>query len=528
MLAALGVAVISCTVSCTLTQDDYRPTLTESGTAQPEPEPVDDSAAPAPEPEVSEGCSVSLECPDGFECAGDVCVPSGCNPAEDVSACVVDVCEGDECLPATCRDGEQGDGETGLDCGGPCLPCASDAGCSDDAECAPGACVEGRCAEPSCQDGLTNQDETGADCGGTTCARCGVGVGCAADSDCGDGLFCPSMTSSCSPVSCQDGVQNGGERGMDCGGGSCPGCEVGAPCETPNDCASSSCVEGNCAAPSCADGVRNGGESDVDCGGDCDACGTGLACNAAADCTSSVCEDDDCDPGAATCCQAPACNDGVRNGNETAVDCGVAPCGRCDEGAPCTQGNQCDSNVCAGGACAELCDDGVRDGNESAADCGGTEVGCPRCDDGDVCASDADCASGECDAGVCVSCSDGSENGDEEGVDCGSSEPGCPACPRCSVENSTDLGGVGNVSNITGDACARITAFPGYAPTLFDTFEGGTYPVPFSYRQECTGVGGTGTFDTEYDRVVFAGLGTGCAVIIDLAGPSAPLQVRWY
>jgi hypothetical protein len=48
---------------------------------------------------------------------------------------------------ATCSDGIQNQGETGIDCGGPCAPCAT------------------------CNDGIQNQGETGVDCGGP-CAPC--------------------------------------------------------------------------------------------------------------------------------------------------------------------------------------------------------------------------------------------------------------------------------------------------------------------------------------------------------------------
>ena len=50
----------------------------------------------------------------------------------------------------TCSDGIQNQGETGVDCGGPCSPC------------------------PTCSDGIQNQNETGIDCGGV-CAACPVG-----------------------------------------------------------------------------------------------------------------------------------------------------------------------------------------------------------------------------------------------------------------------------------------------------------------------------------------------------------------
>ncbi len=79
-------------------------------------------------------------------------------------------------------------------------------------------------AEPTCDDGIQNGNETGIDCGG----------------DCAD---CPEPT-------CEDGIQNGDETGIDCGG-SC------SPCVT---------------QPTCNDGIQNGTETGIDCGGDCADC----------------------------------------------------------------------------------------------------------------------------------------------------------------------------------------------------------------------------------------------------------------
>ncbi|MFN3199693.1 MAG: hypothetical protein ACE366_14905 [Bradymonadia bacterium] len=41
------------------------------------------------------------------------------------------------------------------------------------------------------------------------------------------------------------------------------------------------CSGGTCAAPACDDGVGNGDETDVDCGGSCAPCPSGLRCAAA-------------------------------------------------------------------------------------------------------------------------------------------------------------------------------------------------------------------------------------------------------
>jgi hypothetical protein len=72
---------------------------------------------------------------------------------------------------------------------------------------------------------------------------------------------------------------------------------------------------------SCEDGIRGGEETDIDCGGEvCVACVPGASCERHTDCTSSVC--------LAGVCAAPSCEDGIRGGNETGVDCG-GDCPRC-------------------------------------------------------------------------------------------------------------------------------------------------------------------------------------------------------
>ncbi len=54
----------------------------------------------------------------------------------------------------------------------------------------------------SCEDGIQNGDETGIDCGGASCEPC------------------VTLT-----ATCEDGVQNGDEQGIDCGGAICKPCD---------------------------------------------------------------------------------------------------------------------------------------------------------------------------------------------------------------------------------------------------------------------------------------------------------------
>lgn len=89
----------------------------------------------------------------------------------------------------TCRDRITDAGETDIDCGGPCQPCADGLACSVPADCQSAACTGGQCALASCTDGVRDGFESDIDCGGI-CPACSAGQACAADRDC--------MSNSCS------------------------------------------------------------------------------------------------------------------------------------------------------------------------------------------------------------------------------------------------------------------------------------------------------------------------------------------
>jgi hypothetical protein len=107
------------------------------------------------------------------------------------------------------------------------------------------------------------------------------------------GNFCFNQV--CQPT-CADGTMNGTETDVDCGG-TCDlqnlRCASGKRCLGNNDCSSLVCNLGICAAPSCSDGVQNGNETDVDCGGACDLqnlrCSNSAHCLVGNDCTSAAC-----------------------------------------------------------------------------------------------------------------------------------------------------------------------------------------------------------------------------------------------
>ena len=93
--------------------------------------------------------------------------------------------------------------------------------------------------------------------------------------------FINNGVNACGPPAeptCEDGIQNGDETGIDCGGATCP----------------------TCPEPTCEDGIQNGDETGIDCGGTCTPCVT-----------------------------EPTCSDGIQNGDETGIDCGAPGCADC-------------------------------------------------------------------------------------------------------------------------------------------------------------------------------------------------------
>jgi predicted alpha/beta superfamily hydrolase/GH25 family lysozyme M1 (1,4-beta-N-acetylmuramidase) len=203
---------------------------------------------------------------------------------------------------------------------------------------------------PTCSDGVKNGSETDVDCGGT-CPPCGLGRHCNTGSDCASGVcggnVCVTATGG---SSCGDGVKNGTETDVDCGGGSCPPCSLGKSCNTGSDCASGVCSGNVCvsASISCVDGVKNGTETDVDCGGgSCPGCYLGQSCNTGSDCASGLCSGNVC----VSATGNNSCEDGVKNGSETDVDCGGGACPPCSLGKSCLSGSDCESGVCSGNIC---------------------------------------------------------------------------------------------------------------------------------------------------------------------------------
>jgi hypothetical protein len=302
-----------------------------------------------------------------------------------------------------------------------------------------------------CSNGVLDEKETCVD-GGGICTQlgrlCKKQQRCTQDTDCISGSYCSVGSSSSSSrgaakqqqqgtcVSCFDGVRNGMETSIDCGGPHCVPCKMGSTCSQDKDCFSDSCVNGVCV--SCYNMIQDGNETDIDCGGDtCRPCSTSRHCEIDSDCITDL-----CDPSLKQCdvfTEINQCSNQEIDDGEACEDAGGPLCGAllghaCYAGQTCRNDQDCESGmVCDSRSrrCAS-CFDSEKNGDETDLDCGGKSSRCEACSDGKMCDRNGDCMSNMCVQGVCSSCFNGIQDGDEVDVDCGGScEKRCPLLANC-------------------------------------------------------------------------------------------------
>ena len=346
------------------------------------------------------------------------------------------------------------------------------------------------CTEDTCVMGVPTYTllAEGTLCGyGLSCDVAGHCAGCIDDDQCKTPQTCggagkPNICG-CTPISCDlkgcgiwpdgcggfvicdNGTQDGDEKGIDCGADQCARCAVGTPCGTANDCLSGFCVDGVCCNEACTgtcracsnaakglgkDGlcgpIGSGVPSPDDCT-DVGGCGTTGACNGAGKCAKyengTVCSAASCSGlhyTPAGTCLGGACN--VGNPIDCVMTCTDSGCFSCEsdaqcpvfsfceagackpvqaDGTPCMVGSACQSGACVDGVCcSSLCDGTcmacnvsgsvgtcapVRAGNEDPGTCVAPNA-CDalagcKLDTGQPCQKKDDCAEGNCVDGVC-------------------------------------------------------------------------------------------------------------------------------
>ena len=251
--------------------------------------------------------------------AGGIC--------EGAADCASALCRDAKCNDIVPADGTKNNDETDVDCGGTQAPaCADNKGCVIAADCTSSVCTAGLCQPPSPTDGVRNGDETGLYCGGAKAPKCPPGQGCLADADC-DKVKCDTVQKKCLPPANDDGIKNLDETGIDCGGptATVTRCPTGETCLATSDCDAVICNATTklCDPPTPTDGLKNGTESDVDCGGgaptNAPRCVINQSCKVGSDCTSGGCS-----VGLGNKCSPPSC--------ATAEVAGINSCGALETG----------------------------------------------------------------------------------------------------------------------------------------------------------------------------------------------------
>lgn len=312
--------------------------------------------------------------------------------------------------------------------GGHCDPAACP---TPEGPCQTPACVDGQCATTSIPEGQPAPGAPQEDCQKTLCA--------------GDGGTTPKFEAQGTPCTRDGGAGVCDEQGAcvacnlskDCVSGVCSADHACVECNGAVDCDSGICMTSKCVAANCMDGVKNGDETDKDCGGSCGMCDDGKTCQKPSDCTGGACTaaNQCCTPTTCaalglTCGSAPDgcggmldCNDGVKNGTETDVDCGGAACAKCPQGKHCGATSDCTTSPCVDGVCCAstctqtcyACNVTGKEGTCSPLLMGAADpsAGCSKptnaCDGsgncrlgtGQSCMMNASCASGSCVLGKC-------------------------------------------------------------------------------------------------------------------------------
>lgn len=277
--------------------------------------------------------------------------------ATDARADVVDGDAADAASDAASDAADAADAIEEPECAQPSdCPAAAD-------ECKKAACVAGKCSIGNAPDGTAIAAQNAGDCFKVVCDGQG---GTKSVSDPDDVI---ADDNECTDDACVNGAPSHPPSAPNhaCtanGGRFCDGSGACVDCTEPSQCTSGVCTGAACQPPRCDDGVKNGAETDVDCGGpagsadSCPRCGVGKTCGAKTDCALPYCPNGACEQACGLVCGAACvatCGNGTCDPGESCTSCaGDCPCtsGTCgdgviDAGEACDDGNQRDDDFCS-------------------------------------------------------------------------------------------------------------------------------------------------------------------------------------
>ncbi|CAF1365766.1 unnamed protein product [Adineta ricciae] len=129
----------------------------------------------------------------GIDCGGQWGFVMKCNNSQSCNVsfdCQSDVCVSKTCLPNDCNNGVKDPGEAGVDCGGECAvgrKCDIFSLCNASSDCLSNLCESNLCSPAHCNNSKIDEGETDVDCSGP-CApikKCPVYAYCNSSRDCG-------------------------------------------------------------------------------------------------------------------------------------------------------------------------------------------------------------------------------------------------------------------------------------------------------------------------------------------------------
>ncbi len=205
--------------------------------------------------------------------------------------------------------------------------------------------------------GTTSSDTTGGGASSTASGGPATGSGTGTSSSATGGCS-PDDANDCTTDTCDGNqpVHTPVDVGTLCAGGTmvcdgqghCVQCNVSGDCPFPEQ-----CVEHACAGDPCQDGVQDGSETDVDCGGLCPPCNVGQFCFSGFDCATGLCDFNVCVThicGNSALEAEEYCDDGNNiDGDGCDSNCTATTCGNGIQslGEECDDGNNNDGDGCS-------------------------------------------------------------------------------------------------------------------------------------------------------------------------------------
>lgn len=274
---------------------------------------------------------------------------------------------------------------------------------------------------------------------------------------------CHDTPADTSGPTCTDGVQNGTETAVDCGGDGCSSCASGETCQVDGDCLSGHCdAQGLCGCPEGYVETVDGGCENVD---DCapNPCQNGGTCTDGVNAYTCACAEGYWGTTCERACAQGSCTGTVTCDTTTGE---VTSCSGCEAG---TWGTTCDpactldpcdqatgtATSCAGceagswgPACGQTCDPGHCWGTVSCDQDSGALFACAACTDGYP-GPTCGCGDGVLDTAAGEACDDGNH---ADGDGCSAT---CAEEPAAAV---TDLG-AGPLLADSSRTCADIVSY---------------------------------------------------------------------